>query len=324
MMLSKLVVPALLALCALASPAAALAQDYPSRPIRMIIPLPPGGGSDIMGRYVAQELGTRLGQSIVVENKPGGGSVIGVDFVAKSRPDGYTLLWTASDGLSIAPALRTTPYRIPEDFAFLAHISDFAYVITVNPKLPINTVPELIAYAKANPGKLRYGTAGIGSGPHLATELVSKAAGIDMLHVPYVGIGPAITAAMGGFVDVIFGAPTIKQHTDAGSLRAIGFSGATRHRDFPNVPTLAEAGMPNMVVTIWWGLLAPAGTPEPVLAKLRSEIEAMMKDPKTAEGIRKLGYEPAYLPHDRFRDFVLKDITRWKDVAKSANIQVKD
>jgi tripartite-type tricarboxylate transporter receptor subunit TctC len=324
MMLRKLAVAALVAVASVAGSPAAIAQDYPTRPIRLVVPLPPGGGSDLMARFTAQELTPRLGQGVVVENKPGGGSVIGVDLVAKARPDGYTLLWTASDGLSIAPALRTTPYKVPDDFTFLARISDFAYVITVNPKLPINTFQELIAYAKANPGKLRYGTAGIGSGPHLATELVAKAAGIEMLHVPYVGIGPAISAAMGGFVDVIFGAPTIKQHTDAGSLRALAFTGSKRHADFPNVPTLSEAGMPNLVVTIWWGMLAPANTPAPVVAKLRKEIDEMMKDPKTLEGLRKLGYEPSYLPHDQFRDFVMKDIERWKDVAKSANIVVKD
>jgi tripartite-type tricarboxylate transporter receptor subunit TctC len=299
-------------------------QDYPSRPLKMIVPLPPGGGSDLMARFSAQMLTPRLGQSVVVENKAGGGSVIGVDLVAKAKPDGYTILWTASDGLSIAPALRTTPYKVPDDFSFIARISDFSYIITVNPKLPIHTLADLIAYAKANPGKLRYGTAGIGSGPHLATELVAGAAGIDMLHVPYVGIGPAITAAMGGFIDVILAAPTIKQHTDAGSLRAIAMTGKERHPDFPNVPTLTQAGLPNLVVTIWWGMLAPAGTAEPILARLRNDTAEMMKDPKTLEGLRKLGYEPSYLPHDAFKEFVMQDIERWKAVAKKANIKLTD
>ena len=300
------------------------AQDYPNHPIRMIVPLPPGGGTDLMARFSAQMLAPRLGQGVAVENKAGGGSIIGVDLVAKARPDGYTLLWTASDGVSIAPALRNTPYKIPEDFSYIARISDFAYIITVNPKLPIYTLADLIAYAKANPGKLRYGTAGIGSGPNLATELVDSAAGIEMLHVPYVGIGPAIAAAMGGFVDVIYGAPTIRSHTDAGSLRAIATTGEKRHPDFPNVPTLAEAGLPNLVVTIWWGIMAPAGTPEPVLARLRKDTEEMMKDPKTLEGFRKLGYEPSYLPHDQFRAFVMKDIERWRVVAKRSNIVLTD
>ena len=302
----------------------AFSQDYPNRPIRLVVPLPPGGGTDLMARVTAQLLSSRLTQGVVVENKAGGGSIIGVDNVAKARPDGYTLLWTASDGVSIAPALRNTPYKIPDDFSYIARISDFAYVITVNPKLPIYTLVDLINYAKQNPGKLRYGTAGVGSGPHLATELVDSAAGIDMLHVPYRGIGPAITAALGGFVDVIFAAPTIKNHIDSGNLRAIAVTSKDRHPDLPNVPTLSEAGLKNLVITIWWGIMAPASTPEPILSKLRREVDLMMKDPKTAESFRKIGYESAYLPHDAFREFVIGDIERWRSVAKKSKIVVTD
>ena len=302
----------------------AFSQDYPNRPIRLVVPLPPGGGTDLMARVTAQLLSSRLTQGVVVENKAGGGSIIGVDNVAKARPDGYTLLWTASDGVSIAPALRNTPYKIPDDFSYIARISDFAYVITVNPKLPIYTLVDLINYAKQNPGKLRYGTAGVGSGPHLATELVDSAAGIDMLHVPYIGIGPAITAALGGFVDVIFAAPTIKNHIDSGNLRAIAVTSKDRHPDLPNVPTLSEAGLKNLVITIWWGIMAPASTPEPILSKLRREVDLMMKDPKTAESFRKIGYESAYLPHDAFREFVIGDIERWRSVAKKSKIVVTD
>jgi tripartite-type tricarboxylate transporter receptor subunit TctC len=317
---------ALLAVILLLGSAPAMpAETYPARPIKLIVPFAPGAGSDLMGRFAAQQLSERLGQTVIVENKPGAGSALGVDLVAKAKPDGYTLLWTASDGASIAPAVKSgLRYRIPDDFAFIARISDFPYIITVNPALPIHNLAEFLAYAKANPGKLRYGTAGIGSGSHLATELVSKAAGVELTHVPFGGIGPATQAAIGGHIEVIFGAPSIKAYTDAGKLRAIAMTGARRDPNFPDLPTLAEAGMPGVVVTIWWGMLAPAETPAPILARLREVTDEMMRDPKTAEGLRRIGYEPSYLPHDKFREFVLLDVQQWRSVARSANIKVED
>ena len=324
-MLNRMLAGAMVALTCLGFGLRAHAQSYPSQPIRLVVPFAAGAGSDLLGRFTAQQLTPRLGQPVIVDNKPGAGSAIGVDIVAKAKPDGYTLLWTASDGASIAPAVKPAlPYKVPDDFQFIARISDFAYIVTVNPKLPIHSLAELIAYAKKNPGKLRYGTAGIGSGPHMATELVAKAAGIEMIHVPFGGIAPAINAALGGFVDVIFGAPSLKPHTDAGNLRAIAMTGRERNPNFPNVPTLAEAGLPNLVVTIWWGILAPAATPAPVVARLRQVTDEMMKDPKTAEGLRAIGYEPSYLPHDAFREFVVKDIEQWKSVARSSNITITD
>jgi tripartite-type tricarboxylate transporter receptor subunit TctC len=319
----NIIAAALAALALATAPFAVVAQDYPSRPIRFVIPLPPGGGTDTLGRYVAQALQTRLGQPLVPENRPGAGGVIGAEAVAKAKPDGYTLLWTSSDGISMAPVLKKSlPYRVPEDFEYVARVSDFAYIVTVNPSLAINSMADLIAHAKANPGKLRYGTSGVGSGPHMATELLNKAAGIEMLHVPYVGIGPAIAAALGGHVDVILAAPTVKAHTDAGKLRPLATTGQARNPDFPNLPTMAEAGLGNLVVTIWWGIMAPAGTPEPVLAKLRTTVAETMKDPAVLEGMRKLGYDSAYQPHDQFRAFVVRDIAQWGQAVKSANITV--
>ncbi len=301
------------------------AQAYPDKPIRMIIPLPPGGGTDTLGRFIAERLSAKLGQPIVPENKPGAGAVIGTEAVAKAKPDGYTILWTSSDGVSMAPVLKKSlPYKVPDDFTYVARVSDFAYIVTVNPKLPIKNMQELVAYAKANPGALKYGTSGIGSGPHMATELIASATGTQMLHVPYQGIGPAIQAALGGHLDVILAAPTVKSQTDAGALRPLATTGTTRNPDFPNLPTLAEAGIPNLVVTIWWGIMAPAGTPEPVLARLRTAVAEVIKDPATIEGMRKLGYAPNYLPHDQFRAFVLEDMQQWGRAAKAANITVTD
>jgi len=321
----KRILAASVAALSLAFAAGAHAQAYPDRPIKMIIPLPPGGGTDTLGRYVAERLSARLGQPVVPENKPGAGAVIGTDAVAKAKPDGYTLLWTSSDGVSMAPVLKKSlPYKVPDDFAYVARVSDFAYIVTVNPKLPIKTMQELIAYAKAHPGELKYGTSGVGSGPHMATELIASATGTQMLHVPYQGIAPAIQAALGGHLDVILAAPTVKSQTDAGALRPLATTGASRNPDFPNLPTLAEAGIPNLVVTIWWGIMAPAGTPEPVLAKLRAAVAEIVKDPVTIQGMRKLGYDPNYLPYDQFRAFVLDDMQQWGRAAKAANITVTD
>lgn len=323
LMLRKILAASAVAISLFGLPGVANAQNYPSQPIRLIIPFAPGGGSDLLGRLTAELLAPHLGGTIVAENKPGAGATIGADYVAKAKSDGYTLLFAPSDSLSIAPALKSNlPYKSPDDFSFIGRISGFAYIITVNPKLPINNLKEFVAYAKANPGKVRYGTSGVGGGPHLASALFAKATGIDMVHVPFNGTAPAITAAMGGHIDAVFGAPSLKSYTDAGSLRAIGMMGAERHPDFPDVPTMAESGLPSVAVTIWWGLVAPAGTPEPVLAKLRQATEAMIKDPSTKERMKKITYDPFYAPHDEFKAFVIKDIGQWTDVAKSANIKI--
>jgi tripartite-type tricarboxylate transporter receptor subunit TctC len=307
----------------LALPFTAQAQNYPSQPVRLIIPFAPGGGSDILGRLTAEMLAPHLGGTIIAENKPGAGATIGADYVAKAKPDGYTLLFAPSDSLSIAPALKSNlPYKSPDDFSFIGRVSGFAYIITVNPKLPINNLKELVAYAKANPGKVRYGTSGVGGGPHLASALFAKATGVEMVHVPFNGTAPAITAAMGGHIDIVFGAPSLKSFVDAGSLRAIGMTGEKRHPDFPTVPTMAESGLPPVVTTIWWGLVAPAGTPEPVLAKLRKALDDMIKDPTTKERMAKVQYDPYYAPADEFKAFVIKDIEQWTDVAKSASIKI--
>ena len=316
----------IIAACAVASAvmaSQAWAQTYPTQPVRLIVTFAPGGGSDLLGRLTAELLGSRLGQPVIVENKPGAGATLGADIVAKAKPDGYTLLWAALDSVSIAPAVKvTTPYKVPDDFTFVAQVTGFAYIIVVNPKLPIKDLKELIAYGKANPGKLRYGSSGTGGGAHLAPALFAKEAGIEMTHVPYGGSGPATTAAMGGHVDIVFVAPQVKGHTDSGTLRAISQTGAKRDPGFTDIPTLAEAGFPNLVVAITWGVMAPAGTPEPVLAKLRDATADMMKDPATAERLRKLGFEPAYLPHDQYKAYVIKDLEQGRGVAKSANIAI--
>jgi tripartite-type tricarboxylate transporter receptor subunit TctC len=194
----------------------------------------------------------------------------------------------------------------------------------VNAKLPIRTLKELIEYGKANPGKLRYGTAGVGGGPHLTTVLLNKAAGIDGVHVPYPGVGPGLAALAGGHIDMGLAAPSsVKPHIDAGNIVAVATTGTGRHPNFPDVPTLREAGVP-LDVTIFYGILAPAGTPEPILARLRKEFSAMLKDPKIVERFDKLGYQPDYIEGDAFKDFVVKDLEQWRNAARSANVTVPD
>lgn len=308
-------------------PPVAFAQEYPKAgPVKIIVPFLPGAGNDLLGRLTAENLTTRLGQSVIVENKAGAGSQIGIDFVAKSKPDGYNLVWAASDGITILPAVKPNmPYKVPDDFTYIARIVLLPFVLAVSPRIPVKTVPELIAYAKANPGKLRYGTSGIGGAPHMGTVLMEKNAGIEMLHVPFSGISAVITALRGDTIDIaMITPPTVKPHTDAGAFRAIATTGKVRHPLFPDVPTLEEAGLPGVVVVVWYGILAPAGTPEPVLARLRTEVADILKDPKVTAKLDQLGYQISYLPGNEFRDYILGDLEQWKKVAREANVKLVD
>ena len=319
----KLLIASLFALGFVGQPAPAPAEDYPTRPIRLVVPFPPGGGTDLAGRLTADFLTQRLGQSIVVENKPGAGSAIGIDLVAKSKPDGYTLSWASSDGISMLPAWKASmPYRIPQDFEFVAIAARTSGVaVGVNPKLPFKTIADLIAYAKANPGKLRYSTLGVGTSAHLAGALISKAAGIEMVHVPYQGSAPAVTAAVGGFVDfVLAGTSSVKPYADSGQLRALATFEMRRNPAAPDVPTLEESGMPGVSAVNYYGILAPAGTPEPIIARIAKEIAEMQKDAKTVERLRSLGIEPAFHTGAEYKDLMITDLAKWKDVSKSANI----
>ena len=320
-MLRTLIAALAIAFGVIGWPVAATGQDYPTRPVRIVVPFLPGAGNDTLGRMTAEFLTPRLGQSVFVENKAGAGSQIGIDLVAKSPPDGYNLVWAASDGITILPAVKAgMPYKVPDDFSFIARIVQIPFVIAVNPDLPIKSVAELIAYAKANPGKLKYGTSGIGGGPHMGSALLEKEAGIEMLHIPYSGVSAAIQALLGKTIDIaLITPPTVKPYTDSGQFRAIATTGKERHPLFADLPTLEEAGIP-VTVVVWYGILAPAGTPEPVLARLRKEVADGLKDPKVVQRLTTLGYQVTYLPGDEFKAFVVKDADQWKSVARSAKI----
>ena len=328
MTLGRLVAVAFFAIVAPAATQAQVqAQDYPNRPIRVIVPFPPGGSTDVTGRFAAEYLSQRLGQSVVVENRAGAGTSIGHDYVAKSKPDGYTFVWGTSDGLSILPAVRkSVPYKVPDDFTFVGSSAKSAGVlVAVSTKLPFRTMAELVDYAKANPGKLRYSTSGTGGGGHLATAMIERTAGFQMTHIAYPGMAPAMNALLGGFIDVIVtGASLVKPHSDTGALRALANADQKRHPLFPDVPTLDECGIPGVYVGAYVGLIGPAGVPEPVVKRLQAEMAEMFKDQKNQERLRGVGFEPSYLEGGAFRDYIVKDLQRWTDVAKSANISLSD
>jgi tripartite-type tricarboxylate transporter receptor subunit TctC len=307
----------------LAGPAAA--QDYPSRPVRIVIPFAPGAGNDLLGRIVATELTKRLNAQVYVENKPGAGSQLGTDLVAKSPADGYTFLWTASDGLSGLPAVKASiPYKVPEDFTFIASLTGIQFVLVTNPKVPANSLQELIAYAKANPGKLNYGSAGVGSIPHMGLALFGNAAGIQLVHVPFGGLGPALNAVMAGTVEMALSTgPFAKPQGEAGTVRVLATTGAAREPVLPNTPTMREAGL-SVNVQVVFGLLAPAGVPEPVLARISKEMAEIAKDPAVVERLSSLGYQSSYMSGNQYRDFILKDLDQWRAVAKAANIKIEN
>jgi tripartite-type tricarboxylate transporter receptor subunit TctC len=217
------------------------------------------------------------------------------------------------------------PYRVPEDFAFVAGIAKSPLLVAVNGKLPFRTMADLIAYAKANPGKVRYGTSGVGGGGHLGREAIARAAGVEMVHIPYPGSVQAVTGTAGGFVEfVLAGAATVKPHTDSGALRVLATLDTERHPQFPEVPTIAEAGFPNLRVVAYFGILAPAGVPDAVLMRIRGALAGIGNDPKVAERFRATGAEPAYLDGEAFTKFAIGDLRQWQAVAKSANIELKD
>ena len=301
------------------------AEDYPARPVKLIIPFAPGAGTDQSGRIVADELGRRLGQQFIVENKPGAAAQLGTDFVAKSEPGGYTLLWTVSDGLSVLPAVKLSlPYKVPDDFAFIGSIAQQPYMLSVSARRDFKTFSDLVAYAKANPGRLNYASAGPGSAPHLTIAMIAAEAGIQMVHVPFAGLGPATNALVAGTIDVGLVTPVQgKQLVDTGSIRALALTGATRSRIMPDVPTLKEVGI-NGTAIISYGLLAPAKTDAPVVARLRQTLSDMMNDEAFTGRLFAMGYEVRPLIGDAYQDFIAKDLEKWRAVAKAGNIKIEN
>ncbi|MDO9089043.1 MAG: tripartite tricarboxylate transporter substrate binding protein [Burkholderiaceae bacterium] len=311
------------AVAASALPAASFADTWPSRPVRAIIPWPAGGPTDVVSRMLMTRLSTRLGQPIVIDNRPGGNGIIGLAAAAKSPADGYSLLIADIGSSTILPALRRDlPYDTLRDFAPVSLMVSASVVLFVRDSLPVRSLAELIAYAKASPGKLNYGSVGQGSSFHLATELLKARAGIDMKHVPYKGGPPLITDFMAGRIDVSFlSTASVPQAIRAGSnLRPLAVSTQKRNPMLPNLPTIAET-LPGYDVSTWFGLLAPTGTPRPIVDRLQQELAVVVKMPDIIEQMRGHGQEPEGSTPEEYGARLRRDIAQWADVVRTADIK---
>jgi tripartite-type tricarboxylate transporter receptor subunit TctC len=318
-MLHTLRLRALAALSLLALPVAA-AEHYPERVVRIINPYPPGGSVDVMARILAQKLSDELGQQFIVENRSGGGGNTGSDFVAKAEPDGYTLLFTAPGPLTVNQTLYSKLSFDPAtDFAPIALFATAPIVLIVNPAVSASNVQELIALAKNEPGKINFASAGNGTTNHLSGEMFKSMAKIDIVHVPYRGAGPAMNDLVAGHVQMFFDLmPVVLPQVNAGKVRALGNAGATRPLALPNVPTVAEQGVPGFDASSWYGLVAPAKTPEPVLAKLRDAVAKALKTPDMIARIRELGSEPGNLFGKDFGVFLAEETRKWAEVVRTS------
>jgi tripartite-type tricarboxylate transporter receptor subunit TctC len=306
----------------LAFGAQAQAQDYPNRPIRLVVPFSPGGSTDGISRHLAQKLTVALGQPVVVENRAGAGGTLGTDLVAKSKPDGYTLLFVATS-TAINQALFTNlPYDTMKDLTPVIHLVHLSGVLVVHPDVPARTVQELVDLARAKPGVLNYASAGNGTTLHLAGELFKALAKVDITHVPYKGSGPALTDLIGGRVQMMFAnMPGTMQHVQAGRIRAIAVTDATRSAAVPDLPTIAESGVPGYRATGWFGIMAPAGTPREIVERLNAEFNKALRTPELLEFMKNEGAEPAGGTPQDFRAHLRSEVERWGGVIKSAGIK---
>ena len=310
---------------AAALPPTTPAQNYPSKPLRLIVPFPPGGGNDILGRTVAQQLSQINGQQVIVDNRGGAGGLIGADLAAHAVPDGYTIFLASIGNLAFTPALNAKlPYDPVRDFAPVTRLATSAFLLVVNPAVPAKSVKELIALAKAKPGSLNYASAGQGSSLHLTSEIFKLATGTDLVHVAYKGSAPALTDLIAGQVQLMFGTmPATLPMAKSGKLRALGVSGAKRAAAAPEVPTIAEAGVPGFKVLNWYGIALPANTPQAIVRKLNSDLRSALAAPPMTEALFGQGLEPAGGTPAEFGDFIKSEIAKYSKVVKAANIRLE-
>ncbi len=302
--------------------ACAQAQAYPTRPIRLIIPFAPGGTNDIIGRLVAQKLGEAIGQQVVPDNRGGAGGSIGMEVAAKSAPDGYTIVIGHIGTLAVNPTLYSKlAYNPVKDFDPITLIAKLPNLMAVNPTVPAKTVAQLVALAKSNPGKLSYGSGGVGGAGHLATEYFRLLTKIDIVHVPYRGTGLAVIDVISGQLDMVMaGVPAIVPHTRTGKLRALGVSSLTRLSILPDIPTIAESGAPGYDATQWYGILTPAGTPKAILASLHAGLEKALATPSLRERFAADGAEPFTTTSEEFAAYMKREIARWAPVIRKAGL----
>lgn len=315
---------AVAATAALTLPALSLAQAFPAKPVKIVVPYPPGGTNDIVVRLLAQKLGDSMGQPFVVENKPGASGNLGAEQAARAAPDGYTLLLVTT-GHSIHPSLyKNLRYNIKTDLTPVSELTRGPMLVMVTPSLPYKTVRDVIAAAKAKPGSINFGSAGNGSSTHLATELLSSMAGVKMTHIPYSGSAPAMADVMAGnaqlVMDLMFSA---LPQVNGGKLRAIAITGAKRSPLLPNVPTVAESGVPGFETLAWNGLMAPASTPKPIIDKLNAEIHKALDAPEMKERLRAQGFEPSPGTPEQFGALIRSEIDRWAKVVKTSGAKVE-
>jgi tripartite-type tricarboxylate transporter receptor subunit TctC len=298
-------------------------QAYPAKPVRLIIPFPPGGSNDVVGRVIAAQLGERLGQGVIVDNRAGGGGTIGINAAAKSPADGYTLLFV-SVGYPVSIALGAMPVESLQWFVPVAAVGTGPSLLVVPTSLQVNSVQDLIALAKKRPGELNAGSAGVGSFQHLATELFRLTTGIDIVIIQYKGGGPALTDTIGGQVHMNIGSAVQNvPQVRAGKLRALGVGGPHRLAALPDVPTFAEAGVPGAEATNWWGIVAPAGTPQAVLARLASDITAILDSPETQKRFQNEGADVLHMTAEQFGRHMASETEKWTRVVKQAGIKAE-
>ena len=315
---SRLLCAALLAACS----GGAAAQAYPVKPVRVVVPSSAGGGTDIVARILAPELSKRLGQQVIIDNRPGAGTMIGIEIAAKSPPDGYTLLMGLST-LAINSALyKKVPYDPVKDFAPITQAVSSASIIVVHPSVPAKTVKELIAFARARPGQMNYASAGTGTYPHMTMELFLSMAKLKMVHIPYKGTGPAMIDMVAGHTSVmaatiLTGMPQIR----AGRLRPLGISSAVRSAVVPEIPTVAEAGLPGFESVQWYGMLAPAQTPREIVTRLHAEMVRVLQMPEVKERIAGDGADPVGNTPDEFARYIQAELVKWAKVAREAGIK---
>jgi len=314
---------ALLALAGavIASAPAAMADDYPSRPVKIIVPFGAGGPTDVYTRAIAEELRKSLHQPFIMENRPGAGTTIGTDVVAKSQPDGYTLLMVSGTQTVNETLYAHKPYQLMRDLVPIAPLIDTDLVLVVHPSVPAKTPGELLALARAKPGTLNYGSSGPGSNYHMAGELLKNLTGVDIVHVPYKGSTGARNDILSGQIQILFDSvPTMAPQIKAGMVRALGTSGKMRSPILPDVPTMAEAGVPGFNATLWVGFMAPAGTPKPIIDKLHDEITKILRRPDIKQAWEKTGATPIVMTQPEFKSFMEAQVAKWADVIKTNHI----
>ncbi len=315
---------AVLLACVLTPPALAQPAGYPSKPIRFILPFPPGGPTDLLGRAIGQKLAAQMGQPVIADNRPGAGGNLGAELASKAPPDGYTIVLCAPS-LAISPSLYAKMNYDPvKDLAPISLVAVIPNVLLVHPSVPAKTLKEFVALARANPGKLNFGSGGIGTSNHLGSEMLKGLAKVNMVHVPFKGSNEAMVGMMGGHVDsVVIGVPAALPQINGGKVRALAVLSPQRLPQLPNLPTGAEAGVAGFEVQTWYGILAPAATPRDIIMRLNSELVKALAAPDLKERLQSVGFEPMTATPEQFAEYIKLETVRWAKVIKDANVKVE-